>query len=267
MLDKVIVITGASSGIGAALAEEVVRRGARGVVLAARRADPLAALAERLGPSALAVATDVTARADLDALRDRTLAHFGQLDVLVNNAGRGISQVVSALTDEDIDEMTRVNVKSVVYGVQAVLPHFKAQKRGHILTISSGLSRLPLAASRSAYAASKAAVNLLMGSLRMELRDAFPDIHCTTVMPGVVATDFGVNVRHGGVDSRKLPGAQPVEEVARVIADAIERPVAECYTRPEMRDLVARYFAAEDVDALERKPPFFSLAALPPKAT
>jgi NADP-dependent 3-hydroxy acid dehydrogenase YdfG len=258
MKDKVIVITGASIGIGAALAQELVARGAKGVVLAARREKELEAFAKELGPTALAVPTDVTIRGDLERLRDRTLEHFGQLDVIVNNAGRGISRNVSELTDDDLDDMMTINVKSVVYGIQAVLPHFRERKRGHIITISSGLARFPFAAQRSAYAAAKAAVNLLMGSLRMELRAAFPEIRCTTVMPGVVATDFGKNALHGGIDSRALPGAQPVAEVAQVIANAIEKPVAECYTRAQMLELAARYFSAEDVDAIESQPPFFA---------
>jgi NAD(P)-dependent dehydrogenase (short-subunit alcohol dehydrogenase family) len=259
----VIVITGASAGIGAALAVEVQKRGAKGIVLAARDEAALTALAGKLGPTALAVPTDVTKRADLDRLRDRALAHFGQLDVLVNNAGRGITRSVSELTDADVDDMIAINVKSVLYGIQSVLPHFKEKQHGQIVTISSGLARFPFAAVRSAYSASKAAVNLLMGSLRMELRASYPNIHCTTVMPGVVATDFGKKALHGGADSRGLPGAQPVEEVAQVIANAIEKPVAECYTRPQMRELAAAYFSAEDVGVLEGKPPFF--AALPPR--
>ncbi|MDB4959995.1 MAG: 3-oxoacyl-[acyl-carrier protein] reductase [Myxococcales bacterium] len=256
MKDKVIVITGASSGIGASLAEICASRGARGIVLAARRIDELAKLADKLGPSALAVVTDVTRRANVDHLRDQALERFGQIDVWVNNAGRGISRPVSQLTDEDIDDMMTVNLKSVLYGIQAVLPHFRQRKRGHIITISSGLARFPLASFRSAYSASKAAVNLLMGSLRMELRVDFPEIHATTVMPGVVSTDFGTNALHGGVDSRSIPGAQPVEEVAAVIADVVDRPRAEVYTRAEMRDLAARYFSAEDVAVIESKPPF-----------
>jgi len=259
MNDQVIVITGASIGIGAALAAEVARRGARGIVLAARREAELAAVAKSLGDiPTLVVPTDVTRRADLERLRDRTLERFGQLDVIVNNAGRGISRMVSELTDADIDDMMTINVKSVVYGIQAVLPHFKQRKRGHIITISSGLSRFPFAAQRSAYSAAKAAANLVMASLRMELRAQYPDIHCTTVIPGVVATDFGNNALHGGVDNRKLPGAQPVDEVAVVIADAIATPVAEVYTRPQLLELAARYFAAPDVAVLEGQPPFFA---------
>ena len=252
MKDQVIVITGASAGIGAATAELVISRGAR-VVLAARRPDELAALASRLGDRAIAVPTDVTRRADNEQLRDRALAAFGQIDVWIANAGRGITRLVSELTDADVDDMMTVNLKSVLYGIQAVLPHFKQQKRGQIIAVSSGLSRFPFAPQRSAYSASKAAVNLLMASLRGELRGAgFSDIHAMTVMPGVVATEFGNNALHGGADSAKLPGAQPVGEVAEVIADLIESPRAEVYTRPQLRELAARYFAAEDVSAIEK---------------
>ncbi|HTR50835.1 MAG TPA: SDR family oxidoreductase [Kofleriaceae bacterium] len=251
--DQVIVITGASGGIGEAVAIEVARRGARGVVLAARRKDELARVASQLGAPAVWAPIDVTRRADNEQLREIALAKFGAIDVWINNAGRAISRPVSQLTDEDLDEMFAVNVKSVVYGIQAVLPHFRERKRGHIITVSSGLSRFPFAHQRSAYSASKAAVNLLMASLRVELRDELPDIHTTTVIPGVVATDFGLNARHGGVDNRHLPNAQPVAEVAAVIADAIAKPVAEVYTRPQMRELAAKYFSAEDVAVIERQ--------------
>ena len=253
MKDQVIVITGASAGIGAALAELVVQRGGR-VVLAARREDELAALAIKLGGSAHAIAVpmDVTRRADNETLRDKALAAFGQIDVFVANAGRGISRMVSELTDADIDEMMTVNFKSVLYGIQAVLPHFKERKRGQIVAVSSGLSRFAVAPQRSAYSASKAAVNLLMASLRGELRADYPDIWATTVMPGVVATDFGKNAKHGGVDNSKLPGAQPVGEVAEVIASVIEKPRAEIYTRPQMRQLAEKYFSADDVADIEK---------------
>src|SRR5512140_926510 len=120
MKDKVIIITGASSGIGAHLAEVVAARGAKGIVLAARRGDELSALAARLGSNALAVVTDVTRRGEVEQLRDRALERFGQIDVWVGNAGRGISRSVSQLTDADLDDMMTTNVKSVLYGIQAV---------------------------------------------------------------------------------------------------------------------------------------------------
>lgn len=254
-MDHVIAITGASSGIGARLAEVAVARGAR-VVLAARRAPELEALAARLGERALAVPADVTRRADNERVVDRALERFGQLDVFVANAGRGISRPVSQLTDDDVDDMMAVNLKSVLYGVQAALPHFQHRRRGHLIAVSSMLGKIPFAPVRSAYSAAKAAVNSLMISLRLELRDGYPDIHTSTVLPGVVATDFGLHALHGGVDSRALPGAQSVDEVAAVIADLIERPRPEVYTRPEMRELVGRYHGADDVRVIEAGPPF-----------
>lgn len=256
MQDKVVVITGASSGIGRALAELCVKLGAKGVVLAARREAELNALAEQLGPTALPVVMDVSKRADNERLRDATLAKFGQLDVWVANAGRGITRVASQLTDEDIDEMVDVNFKSVVYALQATLPTFKAAQRGHLIVVSSMMGRVSFTPIRSAYSAMKAAVNSLMMSARLEIRPQFPDVHLTTLLPGVVATDFGKNALHGGPDSRTLPMAQPVDEVAQVIADAIATPRAEIYTRPNVLEFIGRYYSAPDVGALEAAPPF-----------
>ena len=252
MSERVVVVTGSSGGIGAVLAERVAKGGAR-VALAARRETELAAVAARCGADALAVVTDVTRRGEVERLLDATLSRFGHIDVWVNNAGRGISRPVSELTDDDFDEMMRVNVKSALYGMQTVLPHFKTQGRGHLINVSSMLGRLPMVVVRSAYSASKHALNALTANLRMELASDFPDIHVSTVMPGVVATEFGVNALHGGMDSRRIPGAQSAEEIAEVIVDLIEHPRADVYTRPGAREAVARYYAAEDMAAAERE--------------
>jgi NAD(P)-dependent dehydrogenase (short-subunit alcohol dehydrogenase family) len=255
MKDRVVVITGASSGIGAALAELVATRGGR-PVLVARGEAALKDVAARCGGGALVVVADVTRRTDVRRVVAETIDRHGRIDVWVNNAGRGITRLVSELTDEDVDEMMSVNVKSVLYGMQEVLPHFRARAAGHIINVSSMLGRVPLAPFRSAYSAAKHAMNSLSAGLRMELRDSAPGIVVSCVHPGVVATEFGVKARHGGPDSRVLPGAQPVGEVAQVIADLIERPRADVYTRPEMQKLVVDYFASEDLDATERRPPF-----------
>jgi NADP-dependent 3-hydroxy acid dehydrogenase YdfG len=255
MPDRVVVITGASSGIGAALAELLGARGAR-VVLVARREKELHEVAARSGPEALPIVADVTRREEVARAMDAALDRFGQVDVWVNNAGRGITRPVSELTDEDVDEMIAVNVKSALYGMQVVLPHFRERGRGHVINVSSMLGRVPFAPARSAYSAAKHALNALTANLRMELRESLPGIAVSSVLPGVVATDFGRTARHGGPDSRQFPGAQSAEEVARVIADVIERPRADVYTRPEARELVARYYAAEDLGEVERQPPF-----------
>jgi short-subunit dehydrogenase len=248
---KVVVITGASAGIGAALAERLGAQNTR-LVLVARREAELKQVAARSGDQVEVVVADVTRRSDVQRARDAAIARFGQIDVWINNAGRGIFRLVSELSDEDLDEMMLVNLKSALYGMQEVLPHFKQRKRGHIINVSSMLGRVPYVPQRSAYSASKHALNALTANLRMELWAEYPEIHVSLVSPGVVATEFGVSARHGGPDSRKFPGAQPPEEVAAVIADVIDQPRADVYTRPNAREMVAKYYAAEDIAALER---------------
>jgi len=253
--DKVVVVTGASAGIGEALARRLAKEGAR-PVLVARRADRLAEVAAACGPGALAVPADVTVRAQVQAVVETTLARHGRLDVWINNAGRGITRNVSALTDDDLDEMITVNVKSALYGMQAVLPHFTARGTGHIINISSMLGRVPLAPFRSAYSAAKHALNALTANLRMELAVSHPGVHVTAVHPGIVATEFGLNARHGGEDSRRLPGAQSVDEVVDVLIDVIAHPRADVYTRPQGKNMVLAYFGADDMAAAERMGPF-----------
>src|SRR5829696_4766101 len=165
---KVVVITGASGGIGAALAR---RLGADGhaLVLAARREDALQAVAREAAADAVAVSADVTRRADVERVRDEALRAFGRVDVWINNAGRGITRPVLELTDDDIDEMIAVNLKSAIYGMQAIVPYFVKRGAGHLINMSSMLARLPVASWRSAYSASKAALNTLSSNLRMDL--------------------------------------------------------------------------------------------------
>jgi len=237
--DQVVVVTGASAGIGAALAEELARRGAR-LVLAARRRQALEAVARRAG-GAEVVPTDVTRRAEVERLRDAALARFGRIDAWVNNAGRGLTRPFDGLGDDDLDAMVRDNLKSALYGMQAVLPHLKARGSGVIANVSSMLSRVPFATARSAYSAAKAALDSLTETLRFELAQAYPGIRVVLVLPGVVATDFGLNALGGGPDSRALPGAQPVEEVARVIADGLFAGPVDLYTRPDGLERVLQH--------------------------
>jgi short-subunit dehydrogenase len=254
MLDKVVVVTGASSGIGAQLAEQLGARGAR-VVLVARREPELREVAAKIGERASICVADVTKRDAVEHVVRDSVAKLGKLDVWVNNAGRGITRMVSELSDADFDEMMLVNVKSALYGMQAVLPQFRAQGSGHIINVSSMLGRVPMAPVRSAYSAAKHALNALTANLRMEL-SAYPSIHVSAVHPGVVATDFGASALHGGADSRSLSGAQTPAEVAAAIVETIERPRADVYTRAGAQQLVVSYYGAEDMAAAEHKPPF-----------
>lgn len=248
MMNKVVVITGASSGIGAATAELLAARGAS-VVLAARREAALKEVATRCGANALAVVADVTRRDDVRRLVAAAVERFGRIDVLVNNAGRGITRMPSELTDEDIDDMMRVNVKSALYGMQEVLPHFSARGEGHVVNVSSMLGRIPYLVGRSAYSGAKHFLNALTANFRAEVQQAHPGIQFSVVSPGVVHTDFGANARHGGPDSRTIPGGQTPEEVATVIANVIESRRPDVYSRPGSRQRVAEYYATVGEDA------------------
>ena len=247
MKGKVVVITGASGGIGASAATAVAARGAS-VVLVARREAELQAVAARCGANAFPVVADATSRGDVRRVAREAIEHFGHVDVWVNNVGRGITRVPSALTDDDIDDMMRVNIKSVLYGVQEILPHFKERGSGHIINVSSMLGRVPFAVFRSAYNGAKHYLNAITWNLRDELREAFPGITVSLVSPGVVATDFGANAVHGGPDSRSLPNAQEVEEVGRVFAWVIETRKEDVYTTPGSKARVSEFFARAGED-------------------
>ena len=149
---KVIVITGASSGIGAVLAKVLHSNGAK-VVISARRVDELKKVAEECGGAerVLIHKVDVTKRADHESLRDAALAKFGKIDCWVNNAGVGMSKPVLTVSEEDVDLMININTKSVLFGMQAIVPYFKERREGQLINVSSLLGRLPLATFRAMY--------------------------------------------------------------------------------------------------------------------
>jgi short-subunit dehydrogenase len=248
-MSRVVVITGASEGIGALLAKRQARKG-DSIILAARRREKLEQIAKECGGSTLTVVTDATKRAEIDRLRDAALERFGRIDVWINNAGRGIGIRVMDFTEEDLDEMLAVNLKSAWYGMKAVIPHFQKTGRGHLINISSVLARVPLATPRSAYSASKAALNALTANLRMDLRTAYPGIHVSLVMPGPVATEFHNNSL-GGTPTGRGMAIQPVEEVVQAIEQLIDNPRAEIYTNPTSAELVQRYY--RDIPAFEEE--------------
>lgn len=251
-MPKVIVITGASSGIGAALARRLARDGNE-LVLAARREQELKAVASACGERAFPVVADLTQRALVNNLRDAAIRRFGAVDVWVNNVGRGIGKRVLELTEEDLDAMIAVNVKSALYGMQAVVPHFQERGRGHLINVSSFLGRVPLVTFRSAYNAAKAALNALTANLRMDLRESSPGVHVSLVMPGVVTTEFAKSVLGTVTPPATLTGAtaQTAEEVADCIAGLIANPVPEIFTNPPQSQLARTYY--QDVAAFEAK--------------
>jgi NADP-dependent 3-hydroxy acid dehydrogenase YdfG len=238
---RIVVVTGASGGIGAALAELLAKRGAV-LVLVARREAALREVAARCGERAYPLVADVTHRDEVRRVAQEALRRFGRIDVWVNNVGQGISRPPSQLTDDDLDEMMRINVKSALYGMQEVLPHFKERGEGHVINLSSMLGRVPSAIHRSAYNGAKHFLNALTANFRTEVQQTHPGIQFSLISPGVVWTDFGRNARHGGPDSRQLPNGQEPEDVAAVIAGVIESRRPDVYTRAGSHQRVVAYF-------------------------
>jgi len=187
--DKVIVITGASSGIGAYAARKLAELGAK-VVLAARREDQLKTLAAEIGENAIYVVTDVAKRTDLDNLIQQAIAKFGRVDVMWNNAGiMPISFFEEGHVDE-WDKMIDINIKGVLYSINAVLPHMLQRGEGHILSTSSvgGLKTSP---GIGVYSGTKFAVKAIMETLREEVAQT---IKVTTIYPGATKSELGRDI-------------------------------------------------------------------------
>jgi len=229
--DRIVVITGASSGIGAATARAFAAAGAE-VVLAARGADELQRVAAALPGHPLAVPTDV---ADAEAVRElvrQTVERHGRIDIVVNNAGVGLTAPVAALDPAHLQQSLAVNLLGPLHVVQAALPHMRAQPgrlRPHIIQVSSvvALRSLPY---QSGYAGAKAALERVSEALRVELRDR--DIAVTVVRPGTTETPFRERRLGGGGDSRRfVPRGVPAERVADVIVRAALRQPRVAYTR------------------------------------
>ncbi|SEW07040.1 NADP-dependent 3-hydroxy acid dehydrogenase YdfG [Chitinophaga sp. YR573] len=232
--DKVVVITGASSGMGSATARKLALLGAK-VVLAARREDQLKAMVAELGENSMYVKTDVTKRADLDNLIHQAIERFGHVDVLWNNAGiMPISFFDEGLVEE-WDRMIDVNIKGVLYGINAVLPHMQGRGQGHILTTSSvaGLKTLP---STGVYSGTKFAVRAIMEALREEVAQT---IKVTTIYPGATHSELGHDITSPKV--RALYGN--LENFVRMDEEAIANAVIYAISQPgntNVNELVLR---------------------------
>lgn len=242
-MNRIVVVTGASGGIGAAVARQLGGQGDT-MVLVARRQAALEAVARDCGSSALAIPADATHREDLHRVVQESLARFGRIDVWINNVGQGITRLPSELTDEDVDTMMLVNVKSALYGMQAILPHFKERGEGHVINISSMLGRIPYAIFRSAYTGAKHFLNAITAMMRDEVQKTHPGIQFSLISPPAVRTEFGAHALHGGPDSRSLPNTQSAEEVALVIARVIETREPDAYTVQGSRDRVIQYYSS-----------------------
>jgi NADP-dependent 3-hydroxy acid dehydrogenase YdfG len=214
--DKVVVITGASSGIGAAAGRKLASLGAK-VVLAARREDQLKDLIAEMGENALYVVTDVSKRTNLDNLIKQAIRKFGHVDVLWNNAGiMPISFFEEGLVDE-WDKMIDINIKGVLYGINAVLPHMLGRGQGHILATSSvgGIKTSP---GIGVYSGTKFAVKAIMETLREEVAQT---IKVTTVFPGATKSELGHDITSPKIKALygNLAGMPKMDEEA--IADAV----------------------------------------------
>lgn len=248
----VVVITGASSGIGEAVALNLAATKRYRIAVLARREAEIKAVASKCGGDdvAIGLVCDVTKRDQVKAAVDAIVTKFGTIDVWVNNAGFGIMKPFTQIDEADINLMMSINVTSVLFCVQEVLPIFKAKGEGQFVNVSSLLGRnAEMAVIRSAYCGAKHFLNAMTCSLRAEHRETFPGIKFTTFSPGVVATDFGSNaVAAEGqekMDSRKFPGAQEVNECALVLIDqAIVQRKEEVYSREVYKEFVGKYLAS-----------------------
>jgi NADP-dependent 3-hydroxy acid dehydrogenase YdfG len=241
--EKVVVITGASSGIGQSTAKFLARQGAK-VVLGARRKNRIDEVVEEIsaaGGKAVGYAVDVTKRAEVEALIKRAVDSLGRVDVIINNAGIMSIAPVEALKVEEWDRQIDVNIKGLLYGVAAVLPYMQKQKNGHIINIASVFGIKVFAPGGTVYCATKSAVRALTEGLRIELHSQ--NIRCTMISPGAVTTELPESsseeaTRENLREFYKM--AIPAESIARAIAYAIEQPdeveIDEVVIRPTAQD-------------------------------
>lgn len=241
---KIIVITGASSGLGEAAARHLAAQGAT-VVLGARRADRIAALAKELssnGGKALAVATDVADCDQVKRLVDAAAQTYGRIDVLLNNAGLMPLAPLERLKVDEWDRMIDVNLKGTLYGIAAALPHMKRQKSGQIINVSSVYGHV-VGQGAAVYCATKFAVRALSEGLRQEVKPY--NIRTTVISPGAVATELLDHISEKDVAQNVREHvsriAIPADSFARMVAFAVSQPedvdVNEILFRPTQQPL------------------------------
>ena len=241
---KVIVITGASSGLGEAAAKHLAEQGAK-VVLGARRIDRLQALAEELnknGNQAIALATDVTQVEQVKALVDEAIKEFGRIDVIINNAGLMPHSPLNRLKIDEWNQMIDVNIKGVLYGIAAALPHMQQQKFGHIINVSS-VAGHKIGPNGVVYSATKHAVRVISEGLRQEVKPY--NIRTTIISPGAVDTELPNSISEEdvakGIKEFYENYAIPASSFARAVAFAIDQPedvdINEILFRPTSQEL------------------------------
>lgn len=229
---KVVVITGASSGLGEATARMLSSMGAT-VVLAARRKDRIDSLAADLrnnNGKALAIETDVTDVNQVRNLVDTAIKEFGRIDVMLNNAGLMPQSLLEQLRIEDWDKMIDVNIKGVLYGIAAALPYMKEQKSGHIINVSS-VAEHRVGPGSAVYSATKFAVRALTEGLRQEVKPY--NLRTTIISPGAVATELPASV----TDPATAKSMQEYYEKNAIPADSFARAVVYAVSQPEDVDI------------------------------
>ncbi len=223
--DKVVIITGASSGIGEAIARDLAGHGGK-VMLAARREARLERIGREIveaGGEAAHKVADVTSRADLEALADATLERFGRVDVMINNAGVMSMALLRDACVEEWDRMIDVNIKGVLYGIAAVLPHMRSRGSGHIINVAS-VAAHQLFSAAAVYCGTKSAVLAISEGLRREEGGV---IRVTVISPGATATELPAGTTDEQLRStmdQMFDGALASEEIAVAVRFAIERP-------------------------------------------
>ncbi|MEV4886293.1 SDR family oxidoreductase [Chitinophaga ginsengisegetis] len=225
--EKVVVITGASSGLGAAAARHLANEGAT-VVLGARRKERIEELANEInsnGGKALAQVTDVTVAEDVKSLVDNAVKTFGKIDVIINNAGVMPLAPLERLKIDEWNQMIDVNIRGVLHGIAAALPYMKDQKSGHVINLSSVAGHLVWEGS-AVYSATKYAVRAITEGLRQETKPY--NIRTTIVSPGAVSTELLNGIGEADVAEATRRGVEniaiPAESFARVVAFAISQP-------------------------------------------
>jgi NADP-dependent 3-hydroxy acid dehydrogenase YdfG len=228
--DKVVVITGASSGLGEAAARHLAAKGAK-LVLGARRVDRLEALAKELALGEGAVLkTDVADREQVRRLVDRAVETHGRIDVLINNAGLMPQSLLESLKVDEWDRMIDVNIKGVLYGIAAALPYMKAQKSGHIINVSS-VAGHKVGPGGAVYSATKHAVRVISEGLRQEVKPY--NIRTTIISPGAVATELPNTITDPVVAGR----VRELYDQVAISADSFASIVAFAMSQPDDVDI------------------------------
>jgi NADP-dependent 3-hydroxy acid dehydrogenase YdfG len=223
---KIVVITGASSGLGEATARHLSAKGAT-VVLGARRIDRIKSLADELtagGGKALAIATDVTHCDQVKKLVDAAVKTYGRIDVMINNAGLMPNSPLDRYKIKDWDRTIDVNIKGVLYGIAAALPYMQKQKAGHIINVSS-VAGHKVRPGNAVYSATKHAVRIISEGLRQEVKPY--NIRTTIISPGAVATELPESVTEQDIAAavrKNYEIAIPAETFARTVAYAMSQP-------------------------------------------